>query len=153
MNDLAPDDNTQVSELDASGNTDVNEIVRKYIECRDVLRAFTKRHEEKMKPLQLLQEQLAGQLREFMDQSKTQNLRTANGTCYLSTTFRASLADPDAFMKFVIASKEFDLLDRRANATAVKAYVEAHNVLPAGCNLTGTVTVGVRRKGNGKAKD
>jgi len=48
-------------------------------------------------------------------------------------------------MKFVVDNNKFELLDRRANATAVKDYVAANNVLPPGCNLSAICTVGVRR--------
>jgi hypothetical protein len=70
---------------------------------------------------------------------------TKGGTIYTSTRYTASLADPEAFMKFVIETRQFDLLDRKANSTAVKDYVGEHNVLPTGCNLTAMKTLGVRR--------
>jgi hypothetical protein len=54
-------------------------------------------------------------------------------------------------MDFVLENKQFDLLERRASATAVKAYVEEHNMLPTGVNLNALSSIGVRRP-PGKAK-
>jgi hypothetical protein len=49
---------------------------------------------------------------------------------------------------------KFELLDRRANATAVKAYVKDTNQLPPGCNLNAIQSIGVRRKpGSGAAPE
>jgi hypothetical protein len=79
------------------------------------------------------------------------NLRTEAGTCYISTTWKSPLQDADAFMRFVIENEEFDLLERRASSTAVRAYVEEHNHLPSGVNLNAVTSVGVRRP-NGGAK-
>jgi len=53
-------------------------------------------------------------------------------------------------MDYVTTNKLFDLLDRRANTTAVKAFVKKNNQLPPGCNLSAVETVGVRRPGAAK---
>jgi len=126
---------------------DINKRVEQYITIRDKLKELDAAHEEKCKPLRELQEVLSGKLRTFMEANNLDNLKTEAGTCYTSTRYTASLADPDAFMKFVINNKLFDLLDRRANNTAVKEYVNEHNSLPPGCNLNQVQTVGVRRAG------
>ena len=123
----------------------IDAYVEAFIECRDRLRVLKENYETACAPLHDLQERLSGKLREFMDTHQVQNLKTKHGTCYTSTRWNASLADPDAFMKFVIANQQFDLLDRRANATAVKAYVQEHSQLPPGCNLHGIQQVGVRK--------
>jgi hypothetical protein len=54
------------------------------------------------------------------------------------------LADPEAFMKFVIANQAYDLLDRKANATACRDYAAEHQNLPPGVNMSAVKTVGVR---------
>jgi hypothetical protein len=55
------------------------------------------------------------------------------------------LADPEAFMKYVIDNQAFDMLDRKANVTAVKEYVQETGALPPGVNLSSIKTIGVRR--------
>lgn len=130
---------------------DIEKRVGQYVKLRDDIRALEAAHKEEIAKRDILLEKLAGIIHRFMDEHKLENLRTAAGTCYISTTWRASVADADAFMKFVIENKEFDLLERRASSAATKAYVEEHNCLPAGVNLNALSSVGVRRP-NGKAK-
>lgn len=123
----------------------VNKRIEQYIQVRDALKAMDEEHDEKRKPLVELQNLLTGWMQNFMEQAGADNIKTAHGTCYSSTRYTASLADPEAFMKHVISNNEFDLLDRKANVTAVKDYVAEHNTLPPGVNLSSIKTVGVRR--------
>ena len=125
---------------------DINKRVQQYVQIRDLLKAMDAEHEAKRKPIVELQQILSGRIQQFMVDNKiTKGIRTEAGTAYVSTRYTASLADPEAFMKYVIENKDFDLIDRRANATAVKEYVGKHNSLPPGCNLNAIQTVGVRR--------
>lgn len=120
--------------------------VKQFIQLRDKIKELEDAHKEKLKPLRDLQEVVAGRISAFMTANKLENLKTAAGTCYTTTKTTASLADPEAFMKYVIENNAFDLMDRRANATAVKDFVKANNGhLPPGCNLNTIETVGVRR--------
>ena len=128
---------------------DIDKRVAQFVAIRDKRRLIKEQFDAADKPLRELQDILSGRLHAFMDASNVKNLKTAHGTCYVSTRYTASLADPEVFMQFVIANRLFSLIDRRANAAAVKDYVSEHNVLPPGCNLSGIQTVGVRR-GNEK---
>lgn len=123
----------------------VDKRVEQYVNIRDALKAMDAEHDEKRKPLVELQNLLTGWLQNFMEQAGADNIKTAHGTCYNSVRYTASLADPEAFMKHIIANNQFDLLDRKANVTAVKDYVAEHNTLPPGVNLSSIKTVGVRR--------
>ena len=116
-----------------------------YVQIRDKIKEIKERHKAELGPLLAIQEQLAGLIRAFMDANGLENLRTENGSCYTTTRYTASLADPDAFMEFVKSTGRFELLDRRANATAVRDYVAEHNELPTGCNLSAIQELGVRR--------
>lgn len=137
-------------------NTPMTEDMRKrvlqFIQIRDKLRELEDAHKQKCKPLRDLQELVGARIQQFLSDHKLENLRTEAGTCYISTRHTASLADPEAFMTYVIDNKLYDLLDRRANSTAVKAFVEKHNALPPGCNLNAFETVGVRRAGAPEAE-
>lgn len=123
----------------------VDKRVEQYIRVRDAIQEANKKHEEQIKPLVEIQNLLTGWMQNFMEQAGADNIKTAHGTCYSTTRYTASLADPEAFMNHVISSKSFDLLDRKANVTAVKEYVQEHGSLPPGVNLSSIKTVGVRR--------
>lgn len=123
----------------------VDKRVEQYIKVRDAIKAADEAHELAMKPLKELQNLLTGWMQNFMEQAGADNIKTAHGTCYSSVRYTAALADPEAFMKFVIDNKAFDLLDRKANVTATKEYVAEHGIQPPGVNLSAIKTVGVRR--------
>lgn len=134
---------------------DIDKKVEQFISLRDARRDLKKNYEDADRGLRVLQETLEGQLSAFMSANKTENLKTAHGTCYTTVRYSASLADADAFMNFVIGNQAYDLLDRRANATAVRDYISEHpGASVPGCNLSALEHVGVRRKaGNGKNND
>lgn len=122
-----------------------------FIQTRDLIKKIEDETKEKLKPLRQIQELLAGRIQAFMVENSLVNLKTKAGTCYTTTKRTASLSDPDAFMTYVIEHNAFDLLDRRANSTAVQDFVKKFKALPPGCNLNTIETVGVRR-GNGSTE-
>lgn len=135
---------TNVSGEQPQPTVTVDEQVEKYLEIRNLIKEMDDAHSEKLKPLREIQEKIGGWLQAFMEQSGSEAVKTKHGTAYATTKYSATLADPDAFMKFVIANGKFDLIDRRANLTAVKDYVEENSTLPPGCNLTAVKRVNVR---------
>lgn len=123
----------------------VEDAIKLYIEKRELLAKMDAEHEKAKEPHIALQNKLTGWLQNFMETNKCDSLKTAEGTCYIKTKYTASLADPEIFMAFVKSTDSFDLLDRKANVTAVKAYVEEHKTLPPGVNLSAFQACGVRR--------
>lgn len=126
---------------------DIDRKIEQYIELRDVRQALKRKFEEKDHDLRIVQEVLEGQLSEFMATHGVQNVASKHGTAYVTVRYSASLADPDAFMRFVIDNRAFDLLDRRANANAVRDFMSEHKVEPPGVKLSALQHVGVRRPG------
>ena len=129
----------------------VQQWIAKAVEVRDAIRTIEARQAEELKEPKEVLEILKGRLQKFftdsgLDKTKA-TLSTAAGTAYLSTTYKASLADPKAFKAFVIEKARWDLLDWKANVTATRAYVKAEKELPAGVNLTGVTKVNIRRPG------
>ncbi len=124
---------------------DMEKRIAQYITVRDHIKAEDEAHKAKMKKPKETLDKLAGIIQKHMAEHSVQSLKTKAGTCYLSSKSTASLADPDAFMNYVIENKQFDLLDRRANVTAVKDFVTAHKALPPGVNLSTIETLGVTR--------
>ncbi len=122
----------------------VNERLDKWIQQYLALRDRIKKIEESKKPYTEAMEALNGMMQSFLDESGSESIKTKFGTCYSSVRYSASLADAKAFMDYVISNEAFELLDRKANTTAVKAFVEENSTLPPGCNLTALRTVGVR---------
>jgi len=124
--------------------TTVDKRVGQYIQIRNALKKIDEEYDAKRKPFVELQNMLSGWLQSFLEKSGSESVRTASGTCYQSTRYTASLADAEAFMNFVKENNQFDLLDRKANATACRGYAEEHKNLPPGVNMSAIRTVGVR---------
>lgn len=127
---------------------DMEKRTRQFVEVRDRIKALEDAHKLNIKPLKEIQEVLAGRIQAFMAANNLENLRTKAGTCYTTVRHTASLSDPEAFMTYVKSHNAFDLMDRRANSTAVRDFVKQNKALPPGCNLTAIETVGVRRGGS-----
>jgi hypothetical protein len=129
-----------------SEKENVDNRVEQFIAVRDKLKEMDEAHEAKRKPLLAIKEELSGWLLDLLDKMGAENIKTAHGTVHTTTRSSASLADPQAFMDFVIESERYELLDRRANSTAVKDYIQDHQGnLPPGVNFSSVKTVGVRR--------
>lgn len=130
----------------------VEKRVAQFVAVRDQLREMKEAYEAKCKPLEEVKNLLSGWMLDHLEKSGAQSIKTAQGTCYSSSKSTASLADPKAFMDYVVEHGAFELLDRRANSKAVKAFIEENKQLPPGCNFHTIKTVGVRRPGE-KAGD
>jgi hypothetical protein len=119
--------------------------IEAYIKLRDRLADATKAFEETQKPDKELMNMLTSWLTNRLETVGADSVKTKAGTAYTTTRYTASLADPKAFMDFVISNNKLDLLDRKANSAAVRDFVEETGSLPPGANLSAIRTVGVRR--------
>jgi hypothetical protein len=81
-----------------------------------------------------------------------QNTSTPAGGCHQIRRVSVSLEDPDEFMRNVIGTEAWELLDRKANVTAVEAYMAEHNILPPGVKYTVALTLGLTAPVAGKKK-
>lgn len=117
-----------------------------YVALRDLIKNEDDAHKERMKPKRAMLDKLNNDLLNALNMVKTDSASNAYGTVYRSEQVSATLADPDAFMRHVISAQSWELLDKKANKTAVKAYVEDTGVPPPGVNYNVNLVVGVRRK-------
>jgi len=127
---------------------DLNTRVAQYIKLRDLKTELKAKHKAELEPIDQAMEQLDQVLLGALNAQNAENVKTASGTVYKSVKESASMADPAAFWSYVIASGNFDLIDKKANVTAVKAHIEdpANNGQPPpGVNFTSVVLPRVRR--------
>jgi hypothetical protein len=126
---------------------DIAGRVAQYIALRDKINAIKDEHKKILEPyndaLDKLNEVLLSHLNEIKSDSASVN---GIGTVYRTAKASASLADAQAFMDFVIENQTWDLLDRKANVTAVQDYMQEHaGELPPGVNFSRRFIAGVRR--------
>lgn len=116
-----------------------------YVSLRDKKKEIEERHKEELKSINDTMAKLTDLMMSSLDTAGAQSIKTSEGTVYVSARYSASLADPKAFMDYVIANNKFDLLDRKANATACRDFVAETGSQPPGVNLSAIRTLGVRR--------
>lgn len=145
-------DTTQAAQATAVQGA-VDEHIELYIAVRAKIKQLDAAHEKSKEKYVDVLNRINGWLTSFLDSAKVDSVKTKYGTAYTTTRHTASLADPEAFMKFVTENGLFDLLNRSANPSAVKDYVEEHKQLPPGCNLNAIRTIGVRKKSGGTNAD
>lgn len=120
-------------------------VVKNYVLIRDKIKEQDKLYDDKMAPLKGLLNELSGKLTSLLEDVGAESIKTAAGTAYSTTRYSASLKDPQAFMEYVIKSEAWDLLDRKANATAVRDFIATNGSEPPGSKLSVVRSVGVRR--------
>lgn len=73
--------------------------------------------------------------------------KTPFGTTYKDEVVRYSIADANAFYRFIEAQKDMDFLERRVSSTHVKEYMEANEgALPPGLSVFRENVMRVRKK-------
>jgi hypothetical protein len=125
--------------------TDIAKRIGQFVKLRDKINEIKKQQKEFLKPYNETLEQLNGVLLAHLNTVNGNSVSTDAGTAYRSEKKAASLADPEAFRKFVIANQLFDLIDWKANVTAVEDYINEKELPPPGVNYSSTFVAGVRR--------
>lgn len=129
--------------------------VQQLIAIKAKKKALKKLFETEEKPLTEMENLLSAAIMKFLiDNPGIENVRTVHGTCFKRMHHSASLSNPDEFMRHVIGTQAFELLDRKANVTAVRAYAaENDGNLPPGVNLTSVAKIGVHKKSGAAQQD
>lgn len=122
-----------------------------YLTLRDKIKELDDEHDKRVKPFKEMMALLEGYFEGVLTQTGVKTLVAKTGTIHWNTRHSCPLEDPKAFMDFVITNQLFDLLDRRANVTAVREYAKEHGVIPPGANPKTIRTIGARKPGE-KAK-
>lgn len=115
------------------------------VRLRDEIKAREAAFEAELAPLRERYERAKSLALAALDAAHTESVRTAHGTLYRSTRWSASVADAEAFLRFVAANNAFDYLDVRANVTMAREHVERTGEPPPGVNLSALATLNVRR--------
>jgi len=124
---------------------DFNKRAAQYVHLRDTVKAIKEKHKAELAPYNDAMEKLEALFMQELNNTHQDSAKTASGTVYKTTRKTASLDDPDAFMRFVIGGEYWDLLDRKANATAVEEFLNDNQALPPGVKFTAVEEIGVRR--------
>jgi hypothetical protein len=124
---------------------DINTRIEQFVQLRDKIKKLDDEHKEKMKPYRDTLETLNGVLLQHLNSIGVESVRAEAGTVYETVKKSASIADKSALWAFVVATGDWDLLDYKANVTAVADFIEKNSTPPPGVNYTTTKVAGVRR--------
>jgi hypothetical protein len=129
---------------------DISKRVSQYVQLRDLIKVKETEFKEKLAPYKKALEDLNTVLLNHLNDIGGNSLNTDSGTVYRTEKKSASLADSAAFMSYVIDNAAFDLMDRKANVTAVTEFIKQNGAPPPGVNYSTSYVVGVRRPGQDK---
>jgi hypothetical protein len=123
------------------------DLIGEYLKLRD----GKKLAEEKMKEWMMLNygkrlDEIEAILMDNLNNLGADSLKTERGTCFKRVETSVTVASPAEFQRHVIGTQEWELIDFRANKTAVKSFVEENGgKTPPGVNMNQTIVLSVRR--------
>jgi hypothetical protein len=121
-------------------------LIDKFVALRDRKRELEQRHEQELKPFTQIMDEIAGELLRHMQDTGVDHVATPGGTAYQTTKRSAAIRDRQAFKQYVVEAGAFDMLDWKANATAVFKFIEENNgTPPPGIHPSSRTAVNVRR--------
>ena len=124
---------------------DIDKRVGQFVQLRDKINEIKEKHKQELAPFNEALEKLNSLLLNHLNQIGGDSVKTAQGTVYKTVKKSASIADKTAFWAYVVANADWDLIDYKANVSAVAEHAEDKGTLPPGVNLTQNSLVGVRR--------
>lgn len=124
---------------------DLEKRTAQFIALRDKMEALDKAHTLTMKPYREAKAKLEGLMMAHLDASNCDSVKTSAGTFYRSVQASATVADGNEFQRWVIGGGRWDIIDWRANKTAIKQLVDETGMPPPGVNYSTHIALGVRR--------
>ena len=125
--------------------TRIDKRVAQFVALRDLKDELKEKHKKELAPIDDTMQKLVGEMLQFLKETGQKSARTAEGLVTIIVKHSASCSDPDLFINFVRENDQYELLDRRANVTACRAYAEENGSLPPGVKLSSITTVGVTK--------
>lgn len=123
----------------------VEAIVGAYIKVRDEVAQIKASHKAQLEPYTQALDKLEAQMLQVLSDAGVESMKTPVGTAYRSERTSVTVADKSAFMDYIESNKAFDLLDVRANKTAVEGFMAENQDVPPGVNIRREVAVNFRR--------
>lgn len=124
----------------------LSDAVKLYIELRDRKAEMKAEYEASVASITEKMDKLEAKLLEVFQKTGTDSVKTPFGTAYTTVRTSVSTADREAFMAFVQANQEWELLEIRPSKSGVEQFRAANdNELPPGVNVREERVVNIRR--------
>jgi len=122
----------------------IADLTRDYIELRTKKNQVEKLVKEKVDLIKAKMRFLEGKILAFLQQSGQESAKTKFGTPYITKKVGFNIANADEFFNYVIENDAVDLLTKKVNSTAAKAYLEDEVKIP-GVKIYTELKVGVKK--------
>lgn len=124
----------------------LDDVVGKYIELRDRKAQMKKEFSAKVEKIDAAMNKIENAILATFDKmGGVQSIRTTHGTPYVQLRESVTVADRDSYFDFVRENEAWDMLESRANKTAVMQYKEEHGELPPGLNYRAERIINIKR--------
>ena len=122
-------------------------LIEEYIVLRDAKKQADETYAEFIKThYSTRMDELEGILLDTLNRLGVDSLAGQSGTVYKKLSTSVTVADGREFRRHIIGAEDWDLLDWRANKTAINDRIDQGQELPPGVNRTTFYSVGIRRK-------
>lgn len=123
----------------------IDELAERYAKIRDKVAELEAAHKEKLAPFKEALDKIEQHMLSTFNEQGTENAKTAFGTFYKQKATSATVASKEDFRTYVLANDRWDLVDMRAQKTAVNEFVETSQEPPPGINWSTTFKVNFRK--------
>jgi hypothetical protein len=124
---------------------DVGELIQLYLETRDAKEQLEQAHKKHLRQYSAVMNKIEGKLMAHLQEHGVQSISSKQATAYLSHKRSASIRDAVAFQNYVIENRAWDMLDWKANVTAVGDFITEHQIEPPGVELKSAVRLNIAR--------
>lgn len=131
---------------DTPKTIDINAIVERYIQMRDMKADLKKALDKKLEQLEVAMKKCEGAIMNHLNTHGAESIRTSAGTVFKSQQTSATVDDWDALLAYIQSNSAWQMLDHKVNKTAVVEFMEANpGDLPPGVAWRAEHVVRVRR--------
>ena len=123
----------------------IDDIVGRYVQLRDLVKAKTDAFDESLKPFKHAMEQLEGVVLGKLNEQGVDSFKTPHGTAYKTETMSMKTVSKDELLRHVIATEQWSLLDVRPLKESVKEFIENEQTPPPGVEVAYITKVNFRR--------
>lgn len=123
----------------------VDNVIAGYLRLRAQKQQIEHKAKEDVAVIEANMDKLEAWLKLKAEETGVTSFKTDNGTAFLTTVDFANVADWDAVLGYIKTEGAYDMLEKRVNKTAVRAYIDMHRAVPPGVNYGTRLEINVRK--------
>lgn len=122
-----------------------DQLVAEFIQLRDQQAVLKARHKEELLAGSDRMEAIESSMLARLDSSGVKSMATESGTAYKTIKKQYQVKDSDAYIQWVIANQQYQILTRAVAKTALDEYIDQGGAVPPGVNVHQEVVVQFRK--------